>query len=117
NITTVSIRLPLRATVANLDQPAHRARLAAELGRDPAYRLDLFVHDTVRAAEVFQAAAKAAGVRLTVDPVAQERIKKKLPTTWAVYTEALTADEAAAFLAKLAAQARAADPTPVFASA
>ena len=116
-ISTVEVRLPLRATVADLDRPDWKARVAAELGRDPAFRLDLFVHDPLRAAEVFQAAAKAAGVDLIVDAAAQDRIKKKLPTTWAVYTEALTADELAGFLAHLAARTRAADPTPVFASA
>jgi hypothetical protein len=115
--TTIEVRLPLRANVADLDQAEWKARVAAELARDPAYRLDLFVHDTLRAAEVFQAAAQAAGVKLTVDAVSQERIKKKLPTTWVVYTEALTPDEAAAFLARLAAQTRSADATPVFASA
>jgi hypothetical protein len=116
-IAAADIRLPLRATVADLDRPEWKAKVAAELARDPAFRLDLFVHDPLRAAEVFQTAAQAAGVDLIVDATAQERIKRKLPTTWAVYTESLTADELAAFLAQLAARTRAADATPVFASA
>lgn len=114
---TVDVRIPLRATVADLDQQAWKARVAAELAHDPAYRLDLFVHDTLRAAEVFQASAAAAGVNLTVDSIAQDRLRKNLPTTWVVYTEALTPDEAAGLLARLAAHSRDADPTPVFASA
>lgn len=116
-LTTIEVRLPLRATVADLDRADLTARVASELARDPAFRLDLFVHDPLRAAEVFQITAKAAGLDLVVDAAAQDRLKKKLPTSWAVYTEALSAEEIAGFLAQLAARTKAADPTPVFASA
>ena len=66
-----------------------------ELGRDPAFRLDLFVKDVPRAATLFQAAAKAVGLTVAVDATAQDRLRKKLPTALVVYTDSLTPEEVA----------------------
>jgi hypothetical protein len=112
----VEVRLPLLLSVAELDGPDAQAQIAAELAREPAFRLDLFARDTVRAADVFQAAAKSARLSVTVDATAHERLKRKLPTAWAVYTEALTPDDVAKLTAALAAHDRAAD-AGVFAAA
>ncbi|MGL6097914.1 MAG: hypothetical protein ACRC7O_19195 [Fimbriiglobus sp.] len=106
---SVEVRLPLLLTVAELDGPDAQARFAAELAREPAFRLDLFARDTIRAADVFQAAAKSVGLTVMVEATAQERLKRKLPTAWAVYTEALTADDVAKLASALAVHDRAAD--------
>lgn len=109
---TVHLRLPFLAPVSEVDRPDHRAKLLDELARDPAFRLDLFARDTHRAAEVFQAAAKAAKVNLLVDAVARDRLAKKAPSAWMVYTETLSASEIAALLDPLAKSNRADKGTP-----
>lgn len=104
---TVQVRLPFLVSVADLDQADTRARLLVELSDDPAYRLDLFTRDPHRAAEVFQAAARSAGVNLHVEGVAAERIRKRLPPiAWAVYSEALAPTDVVAFLDHLAKATR-----------
>ncbi len=102
----VEARVPVLAAVAEFDRPEVHARLVAELVRHPVCRLDLFVRDTPRAAELFQAAARVARVTLTTDAALADRLRKKQPAAWAVYTEALTADDIAELCDALAAQAR-----------
>jgi hypothetical protein len=116
-VETVQVRLPYLAPVADLDRADAQAKVVDELGRDPAYRLDLFTRDVLAGAEVFQAAARSAGLKVTVETVAQERLKKKVPpTAWAVYTDALTAAEIARLMAEVAVQNRA-DRTAPFTTA
>lgn len=107
----VEARVPILTTVAEFDRPDVRAKLLTELGRDPVYRLDLFVRDTSRAADLFQAAARSVEVTLVTDAALADRLRKKQPAAWAVYTEALTADDIVKLCDALAAQARAAGTT------
>src|SRR5205823_705561 len=81
---SIQARLPILVPVADLDAKEVRARVLDELGRDPAFRLDLFVKDVPRASEAFQAAARAAGVSVAVEGSAQDRLKKKQPVALAV---------------------------------
>jgi hypothetical protein len=106
-LESVQVRLPFLANVADLDRKEMQKLVREELKRDPAFRLDLFTKDVHQAATVFQAAARSAGVAVTVDKFARERTRKKLPAAWAIYTESLTADEIAQLLAKLAVRSRA----------
>lgn len=114
---SVEARLPVLASVSELDRKEVRDRVVAELGRDPAFRLDLFVKDVPRAATVFQAAARASGLAIAVEPTAQNRLRKKLPTALAVYTDALTPEEVAKLLAVLARRDRADKSGPAFTTA
>lgn len=112
----VEARLPFLAAVAELDQPDVQGRLSEELGRDSAYRLDLFAQDPLRGIEALQAATREMGVAVVVDAATQERINNKQPAAWAVYSEALSAEDIAKLAAALAAAERAAD-SPRFGAA
>jgi hypothetical protein len=115
---SVQARVPVLAPVAELDRDEVRALILHELGQDPAFRLDLFARDVPRAASLLRAAGQAAGVRITVEASAQERIRKKVPTILAVYTEALSAEDITRLLTRLASRTRAAEKDgPVFTTA
>ena len=96
--------MPLLVSISDLDRDDAKQRLADELSRDPAYRLDLFAKEASRGAEMFQASAKAAGVNLSVDAAALDRIKKKQATSYLIYCESLTAAEIRELFGKIAAE-------------
>lgn len=100
----VQVRVPFLRTVAELDRDDTRQELADELARDSAFRFDLFVRDTARGVEVFQNAARAAGLTLFADATTLERLKKKQVASVVIYTESLNAAELSALFAKLTAE-------------
>ncbi len=100
----VQVRVPFLRTVAELDREDIRQELIDELGRDQAFRFDIFVRDTARGAEVFQNAAKTAGLTLFADAATLEKLKKKQVHSLVIYTETLTAAELTDFLAKLSVE-------------
>src|SRR5262249_32456285 len=55
----VQVRVPLLISVSDLDRADARQKLADELAKDPAFRIDVFVKDTVRGAELVRAALRA----------------------------------------------------------
>ena len=97
------VRVPLLVAVADLEREDAKQKLAEELGRDPAYRVDLFVKDASRGAELFQAVAKNSGINLFADAGALDRMKKKQAGSYLVYTESLTAAEIRDLFAKISA--------------
>jgi hypothetical protein len=99
----VRVRVPFLASVSDLDREDVRQKLIEELGRDPAYRIDLFAKDSARGVELFQAAAKASGVTVFADAVSQERVKRRQAIGYVVYVECLSAKELRDLLAKLSA--------------
>jgi negative regulator of sigma E activity len=98
------IRIPYLKSVAEFDRAEARQELVEELGLEPAFRVDLFARDPARGAEVFQAAAKAAGVNLFVDATTLERLKKRQVTALVIYAESLSAAELAELFGKLSAE-------------
>ncbi|MBL8796214.1 MAG: zf-HC2 domain-containing protein, partial [Planctomycetia bacterium] len=91
--------LPLR----DLEQTSRLNALTQEFSQDDATRLDLFcLTDTSRALERLQAVFKANNVNLRIDGYAQARMKQKLKTNLAIYSEELTPEELAALLHQLA---------------
>lgn len=102
-LEAVEVRLPVLLPVADLGQDDARAAVRAELAGGPAYRIDLFARDTHRAAELLVAAGRAVRLTVGVEQVAAERLRRKMPSAWAAYTDALTPDEVAAWLAAVAA--------------
>ncbi len=75
-VTREQLAPPLILDVSDLAQEAGRQKLLAELGKGPAFQLEFPVHQTTRAMERLQAACKTAGVHLTLDQLAQVRLKK-----------------------------------------
>ncbi|OWK47259.1 anti-sigma factor family protein [Fimbriiglobus ruber] len=104
--STVTVRLPLLVSIVDGDREDIRVKVLDNLSRDHAFRLDLFTRDPHRAAEVFQAAANAAGIKVVVDATAQERMAKKVPSAWVVFVESLSAEDIAKLFAQLAIQTR-----------
>jgi hypothetical protein len=98
------IRIPYLKSVAEFDRPEARQELAEELGLEPAFRVDLFARDPVRGVEVFQAAAKDAGVHLFVDATTLDRLKKRQVSALVIYAESLSPAELAELFGKLSAE-------------
>jgi hypothetical protein len=98
------IRIPYLKSVAEFDRAEARQELAEELGRELAFRVDLFARDPARGYEVFQAAAKDAGVNLVVDATTLARLKKRQVTALVIYAESLSAAELAELFGKLSAE-------------
>lgn len=97
------IGVPFLAPVADLAADDRRLALAEALVGHAAVRVDLFAKDPARGVEVFQAAAKEAGLGVQSEPVTQDRLNRRIGTAYLVYTEDLTADEVVGLLARLAA--------------
>jgi len=97
------VRVPVLVSTTDLERDDVRQKLLDELGREPAYRIDLFTKDASRGAELFQTAAKNAGLNLSTDTLTQERIKKKQASSYVVYVESLTAAEIRDLLVRLSA--------------
>ena len=98
------VRVPLLVSVSDLERDDAQQKLLDELGRDPAYRIDLFAKDAARGAELFQAAAKAANVNLFADALALDRMKKKQATAYAVFADSLAPADIRDLFARLSAE-------------
>lgn len=101
---SVQVRLPLLVNFQEIAQDLGKDRVASSLNREALSRIDLFTSDLPSTLEALQKSARGAQIELQVDAVAQERIKARLPPTWVVYTDALTADQAASWLSQMAQQ-------------
>ncbi len=99
----VELKLPLLASIADFSKDETLATLKANLARDPATRIDAFAKDTAKAAEALVASAKKLNLNIQIETVAGERMKRRMPSAWWIYTEALTPDEIAKWLAETAA--------------
>ena len=100
----VQVKFPFFVSLRDLDGEGMEQRLVAELSREPASRIDLFVKDTGRGGEAFLAAAKLCGVTVFADAIATERMKRRMPGTFVVYAESLTAEEVRDLFVKLSAE-------------
>jgi hypothetical protein len=96
-------RLPVVVAARDLDQPLTRQKLLDEFRRGEAVHLDLYVpaRDTPRGFDRLRTALQGLGVKLLIEPVAQQRLKNRLPTEVALYVESLTPDELALALQRL----------------
>lgn len=100
----VEVRLPFLKPLAAFTGEEAQEQLAKELSRDPAYRIDLFSRNPVRAVELLREASKAAGVTLFVDGNTLTALQKRTVGATVVYTESLTPQELAMLFAKLSAE-------------
>ena len=100
---SASLSHPNIIKVFDFDRDEVRQQFLAELGHDPAYRLDLFARDPAKGTELFQTAAKAAGLVVHADKATADRVQRKQATAYLVYTESLTAAELGELMARLSA--------------
>jgi hypothetical protein len=96
--------LPFLKPLAAFAGEEAQEQLAKELSRDPAYRIDLFSRNPLRAVELLRDASKAAGVNLHVDGNTIAALQKRTVNATVVYTESLTPQELATLFAKLSAE-------------
>ena len=92
----LQVRVPFLQPLTDLDRENVRLQLIEELGRDPAFRIDLFARDTARGVQFFQSAAAAVGLKVHADATTLNWLRKGQITSVVVYTDSLTAVEIAA---------------------
>lgn len=95
-------RLALILSLAQLDKPQPRKELDDELAKDTGYRIELDCREGNRAVDRLRAAFRAQGVRLVIDQLAQQRLRLKLRTNYALYVENVTRAEVTRLLRRLA---------------
>jgi hypothetical protein len=98
----VLVKLPVMLSTGDLVRQDARDRIQKELSTSPIMRVDLFAKDSIRGVDSFVAAAKAANVAITFEPITFERYKRKLPGAWLFVIENLTPMQATQMLARLA---------------
>lgn len=101
---TVQVRLPFLRPLAEFENEDIRHQLVEELGRDPAFRVDLFSRNLTRAIDTFKQAARSEGLSLHIDSNAMSLAKKGQVSAVAIYTDSLSAVELADLFAKLSAE-------------
>lgn len=105
HLDLVQIRVPFLKPLSDFDREDVRQLLKDELGREPAFRIDLFTRDTVRAVHCFQHAAKSAGISIHADATTMTLLnKRQLTSPVFAYMEALTPRELVELFAKLNAE-------------
>jgi hypothetical protein len=102
-------RLPMSVSARELASDDTRRKVQRELGKADSQHVDLFCRDTARAFERLQNAIKSHGVRVIVDAVAQESVKRKLRGQYVVYCDDLTAADWAKVLQQVGASDRRAE--------
>lgn len=101
-LENVSPGVALNLALWDLDQGPWKERLRKELRRETSFRIELFCLGNGKARDRLGAAFKAAGVHLLIEPEAQARLKShRVKADYALYTDALTADELAKVLEHL----------------
>jgi len=81
-----------------------RKKLISEMKKDELIRLDLFCGTTQKALDRVLVGLKARGITAVVDAFAVDRLKKSMSSEIVIFTESLTLEEVAQFLANLGAE-------------
>ncbi len=97
----VELQLPLLIPFTDLNLADTTKLISERVGFQAVTRIDFFASDTVSAADQLIEAAKKVNLTIRIDTVANERLKRKMTTAWCVYSEALTPDEIAKWMAAL----------------
>jgi hypothetical protein len=84
--------------LGELDQEARRRQLLTDLSKEPAFRMESPVKDSIKAFERLKAALIARGITLVIDQTAQFRLTPtaraaRLKTNFVLYVEDVTPDE------------------------
>jgi hypothetical protein len=107
----VKLRLPTIGLVRQLDEAQFKTKVEAEIRGSEAIRLELFTRNPLRATERLQVLLRNQGIKLIVEPLAQDALKKKLAGEYAVLTEHLTQADLLKLCHQLAADERHAERT------
>lgn len=102
----VADMLPVILKVSDLEQESARKTFLAELRKDSNFRLELPCPNGTKALERVQKAAKKLHYDLLIDKPAQERIKLKWRTSYALYVENITAEELIGLVRQIASEDR-----------
>jgi hypothetical protein len=87
------LRLAVVFPLRELKQGTPNPRLQELLNKEPACRVHLSCTDSSPALERLQTAFVSQGIRLLLDQLAQERLKKRLATNYVLYVENVTPAE------------------------
>lgn len=98
--------LPVVVKLSDLDRPAARTKLVAELQKDSAFRLELPCPSGLKAFERVQKAANSLHINLLIDKPAQERIKLKWRISYLLYIENLMPEELTEFVRQIEVEDR-----------
>lgn len=101
HLDLVSDILPEVFTIVDLEREAVRKKLVAELRKDKDYRLELPCRNGTKAFDRVDKAARGLHIRLVLDKQAQDAIKSKKLTTYALYLENITPEELARFVRQI----------------
>jgi hypothetical protein len=93
----------LALPVRELDSPEARKRLLLELRKTDVHHIDLFSKDPAKAFERLQAAIRGRNIKLVVDAVAQDAVKRKVRGQFLIYCDDLTAADWSQVLQSIAA--------------
>ncbi len=99
---SVDVKLPLFLDLGKFES-AELGDLVNRLQRNQVYHIDLSCKQSWLAFERFQAACKAAGVKLVVDPEVTTRMGKRYPAFYMAYLENVTPEQVAKVLSALKA--------------
>jgi hypothetical protein len=107
----VDWHLGLTFSIRDLEQEKRKQRLLEELRKGDAYRFDLGCLEALPAVERMQAAFKAHGIRLVVDPGTQTTLKLRFKgeVSYVLYTENVTPEEVLAVFQYLRSEDRKAE--------
>ena len=76
-----------------LDKEQNRKKVQAELEKNSAHRIEVFLKSSPKSLERIETAFKAQGVKLLVDQFAQTRMKAQSPTHYVLFVEDVTPEE------------------------
>jgi anti-sigma factor RsiW len=94
-------RIPFLKVLTDFELEDTRLQFVDELGRDPAFRIDVFTNRLPRGVECFRNAAKTSGLNVYVDSTTLDRVNKNQLNSVVVYIECLDAKELAELFGKL----------------
>lgn len=98
--------LPAIFQVSDLDRDPTRKQFLAELGKDSDFRIELPCPNGTKALERVEKAARSLHFGLLIDKQAQERIKQKWRTSYALYIEDVTLEELTRFVQQIGVEDR-----------
>lgn len=100
----VRVRVNFFKSLSEFDNEETRQQFLEELGRDPAFRIDVFTNRLPKGVEWFRNASKAANVAVSVDAATLERVNKGQVNAVVVYIESLTPAEVTELFVKLSVE-------------
>jgi len=95
---SLRVQLPMLIPFSDIQRDDAKESLRNQLVSASGTRIDLFAKDTAKAAELLIAFGKSHSISTITETIAGERMKRKMPSTWILYTDMLTATEVSNWL-------------------